>query len=610
MGIKSDASQEDIKKAYRKAAFSCHPDRFGDDERSLCEDIFKRVLEAVKVLLDPEKRREYDEMCHGEDLTLEDDIDEDFNWEQNESTMGASTSQGLQSAPLYWQEIRTNGSLGNVSHMTIGPDGRIFLPRKLESNAVVVGTDNAVTILVDARGKQIKMHDGEEICISGQLIGFVAGGTERNSFDMKLYNLASMDRMANVSDGRTGFEHAVICFNGDIFASNAGNVYLYEKDSYKTYSWRPRHLENDYITALCVDDRKRVLMVAYKGSILLVDITKFSQPYNPVIGSIAIRGFNISAMTIDDSGNIYIAGTDLIGDTHVKKISMNPKTGKLYPVWENTIEDMSKVFGIGFRYGKLVICGEVDGTPKIMEGIMKNLLGPVHVKVKAIATEDVLRVEDRLRDRSLVAFGDFSSFAGFMRGFFKGRRDVSFVDVGCGSIAQFGTKLFDIAGNMGINFSQDSISFDSAYLERDVTNGIRSHRVAVADITDSRDRDYYCLNDESRDIVFINNIVNTNVIPDSAGLLKENGVLMITFSKTDVEGDSPNIVRNSKNILRGLSQRDAEYDYIILGEDGEMVMPSDYPQSNDQYASYRTMLVVLKVRKGTATPQRLVGESV
>ena len=61
LGIDQQASQEEIKKAYRSQAKQYHPDAVGADPRR--EDIFKEINEAYQVLGDREKRRSYDIMC-------------------------------------------------------------------------------------------------------------------------------------------------------------------------------------------------------------------------------------------------------------------------------------------------------------------------------------------------------------------------------------------------------------------------------------------------------------------------------------------------------------------------------------------------------------------
>lgn len=59
LGVSKDASADEIKKAFRKAAVAHHPDKEGGDEAK-----FKEVNEAYEVLKDQQKRQRYDQFGH------------------------------------------------------------------------------------------------------------------------------------------------------------------------------------------------------------------------------------------------------------------------------------------------------------------------------------------------------------------------------------------------------------------------------------------------------------------------------------------------------------------------------------------------------------------
>src|ERR1043165_2597508 len=62
LGVAKSATEADVKKAYRKLAMECHPDRNNGDKAA--EERFKLVTEAYEVLRDPQKRAAYDRYGH------------------------------------------------------------------------------------------------------------------------------------------------------------------------------------------------------------------------------------------------------------------------------------------------------------------------------------------------------------------------------------------------------------------------------------------------------------------------------------------------------------------------------------------------------------------
>src|SRR5215831_3456755 len=63
LGVERSASEEDLKKAYRKLAVKWHPDK-NPDNRTQAEERFKEISEAYQILSDPTRRAQYDRFGH------------------------------------------------------------------------------------------------------------------------------------------------------------------------------------------------------------------------------------------------------------------------------------------------------------------------------------------------------------------------------------------------------------------------------------------------------------------------------------------------------------------------------------------------------------------
>jgi len=80
LGVERNASEADIRKAYRKLAMQYHPDRNPNDKQA--EERFKEINEAYQVLSDQQKRSHYDQLGSDYSNWQRRGAPGDFNWDQ------------------------------------------------------------------------------------------------------------------------------------------------------------------------------------------------------------------------------------------------------------------------------------------------------------------------------------------------------------------------------------------------------------------------------------------------------------------------------------------------------------------------------------------------
>lgn len=113
LGIERNATEDDIKKAYRKLARKYHPDVSKDPAG---EEKFKDVSEAYQTLKDTEKRAAYDRLGSyqpGQDFAPSRDWEKEFNTQFNN---GQSSFEGVDLSDLFAHFARHPGAGPRVAH--------------------------------------------------------------------------------------------------------------------------------------------------------------------------------------------------------------------------------------------------------------------------------------------------------------------------------------------------------------------------------------------------------------------------------------------------------------------------------------------------------------
>mgnify|MGYP000410263002 FL=1 len=178
LGVDKSASQDDVKKAYKKLARKYHPDLNPNDPDAHRK--FQEINEANEVLSDPEKRKKYDQ--YGENWKHADEFEaqqQQYRQYQNGQGGGAywsSSDDGSEFSDFFEQMFGGMGGRGRRSHGFRGQDYTTELQVSL--------TDAAKTHkqIITVNGKNLRITipagiaDGQTIKLRGQGGPGVNGG--------------------------------------------------------------------------------------------------------------------------------------------------------------------------------------------------------------------------------------------------------------------------------------------------------------------------------------------------------------------------------------------------------------------------------------------------
>lgn len=189
LGVEKNATDAEIKKAYRKLAMKYHPDHAKDDKSA--EDKFKKISEAYAVLSDAEKRKQYDTFGSSgfQQRFSQEDIFRNFDFGDIFKEFGFSGG-GFQTANGGFRVNFGGGSpFGGSRRRQAAPKGSdLVYEMPLTLREVAFGTQKTITLQHQGRSENITvkipkgMIGGKKLRLSGKGEPSAYGGAAGDLF--------------------------------------------------------------------------------------------------------------------------------------------------------------------------------------------------------------------------------------------------------------------------------------------------------------------------------------------------------------------------------------------------------------------------------------------